>query len=154
MCYTLLMMANKPETALYRAAYFSLGSHKLCYHDCIIYYVTCSISKISLHKPKHECNSHPMHGVALVFTCTCTCTCTYIHIHVYSVCMHVYLFQLMCLEEIGSPSNASPAAVASQEISFTPGTLYMYIPYSGLFSWVQIFVKCWRWPSELNIRGE
>ena len=27
--------------------------------------------------------------------------------------------------------------------------VYMYIPYSGLFSWVQIFVKCWRWPSEL-----
>ena len=27
--------------------------------------------------------------------------------------------------------------------------LYTCIPYSGLFSWVQIFVKCWRWPSEL-----
>ena len=27
--------------------------------------------------------------------------------------------------------------------------LHITYPYSGLFSWVQIFVKCWRWPSEL-----
>ena len=25
----------------------------------------------------------------------------------------------------------------------------LHIPYSGVFWWVQIFVKCWRWLSEL-----
>ena len=28
-------------------------------------------------------------------------------------------------------------------------TTLLKIPYSGLFSWVQIFLESWRWPSEI-----
>ena len=28
--------------------------------------------------------------------------------------------------------------------------LFRQVPYSGLFLWVEIFVKSWKWPSELN----
>ena len=39
------------------------------------------------------------------------------------LCVCLCLLQLMCLEEIGSVGLGSDAAMASQEISFTPGKI-------------------------------
>ena len=59
---TLVMMANKPETALYRVAHFSLGSHTLLLSCTCCKYIPVYVHAVYMYM--YDVYSHP------VFTCS------------------------------------------------------------------------------------